>query len=80
MSRPNSNKPPTPRSPIIIRIQVQDSTSTTCTVEGIITIPLASSTEPAAPQPQILFVSPKRGTITLEKLRKTTQDITAKFE
>ena len=80
MSRPNTNKPPTPISPIITRIHVQSSTSTTHSVEVTIIVLLTSSSEPAATQPQVIFVSPTRGTLTLEQLRKSTQDTTSKFE
>ena len=78
MPKQNNSKPPPARSPVVTRIQTQASTSTIQPVENQTTVPATPITKQENRRPEIIFVSPTKGPLTLEQLRKSTQDITAR--
>ena len=49
-------------------------------VKNQTTVPTTLVLKPVNRRPEIIFVSPTRGTLTLDKLTKSTQDITARVE
>ena len=67
-------------SQIITRNHIQDSMSTTQHVESHTTIHVTPILEKVIRRPEFIFVSPTRVTLTLEHLRKNTQEITSRVE
>ena len=81
MSKLKPIKPPPNRSHIITRIHVQASTSTTRSVEDTTTINPTYFVQKFLGNTQhILFVSPSRGTLKLEKLSNHNQDQIERIE
>ena len=73
-------KPPLSKSPVVTRSQDQEYTSIVQPLKNQTTFPTTHILEHVNRIPEIIFVSPTRGHLTLEILRKKSQEITARIE
>ena len=76
----STRKPPPPRSSFVTRIKTKASTSVVQPPENQTIVPANPVLEQVNRIHEIIFVSPTRGPLTLEQLRKNNQEITSKVE